>query len=231
MRLTPQQRALNEKRIRAAASRLLSGDIPPGGRCDVKTLARLAEVDRAAFYGTRPYAALREDFERRVRAPACRRHHLSAPPAAAPRHARNQQTRRPSTSKEPRDDPPPSARRPAGRRRRPARPRSRREPADGHRYWLTRPDFADEYIDTFPGITDGTAMAAVCWPEAVAALDRGQLSGSGSETRILRLAASLADGIPVDLQGALSNLDDTNLDYVVTAIRHAAGRRPDHDQP
>ena len=74
-------------------------------------------------------------------------------------------------------------------------------------------------------------MAAVCWPEAVAALDRGQLSGSGSETRILRLAASLADGIPVDLQGALSNLDDTNLDYVVTAIRHAAGRRPDHDQP
>ena len=68
MRLTPQQRALNEKRIRAAASRLLSGDIPPGGRCDVKTLARLAEVDPAAFYGTRPYAALREDFERRVRA-------------------------------------------------------------------------------------------------------------------------------------------------------------------
>jgi hypothetical protein len=42
VRLTPQQRALNEKRIRAAASRLLSGDIPPGGRCDVKTLARLA---------------------------------------------------------------------------------------------------------------------------------------------------------------------------------------------
>jgi hypothetical protein len=68
VRLTPQQRALNEKRIRAAASRLLSGDIPPGGRCDVKTLARLAEVDRAAFYGSRPYAALREDFERRVQA-------------------------------------------------------------------------------------------------------------------------------------------------------------------
>lgn len=68
MRLTPQQRALNQERIRAAASRLLSGDIPPGGRCDVKTLASLAGVDRAAFYGSRPYAALREDFEHRVRA-------------------------------------------------------------------------------------------------------------------------------------------------------------------
>ena len=100
----------------------------------------------------------------------------------------------------------------------------------GHRYWLTRPDFAAEYIDTFPGITDGTAIAAVCWPEAVAALDRGQLAGSGSENRILRLAASLADGIPLDLQDALSSLDDTNLQHVVTAIRHAAGRRPGHDR-
>ncbi|HUY46016.1 MAG TPA: hypothetical protein VMV92_09860 [Streptosporangiaceae bacterium] len=101
----------------------------------------------------------------------------------------------------------------------------------GHRYWLTRPDFAGKYIDTFPGITDGTAMAAVRWPESVAALDRGQLAGSGSENRILRLAASLADGIPVDLQDALNSLDDTNLQHVVTAIRHAAGRRPDHDRP
>ncbi len=101
----------------------------------------------------------------------------------------------------------------------------------GHRYWLTRPDFAGEYIGTFPSFTDGTAMAAVCWPEAIAALDRGQLAGSGSENRILRLAASLADGIPVDLQDALSSLDDTNLEHVVTAIRHAAGRRPGHDRP
>ncbi len=68
MRLTPAQRAASEQRIRAAAGQLLSGDIPSGGRCDVKTLARLAGVDRAAFYGDRPYAPLREDFERRARA-------------------------------------------------------------------------------------------------------------------------------------------------------------------
>jgi len=68
--------------------------------------------------------------------------------------------------------------------------------------------------------------AAVCWAEAIAALDRGQLSGSNSENKILRLAASIADGIPADLHNNLSGLDDTNLQHVVTAIRHAAGRRP-----
>lgn len=96
----------------------------------------------------------------------------------------------------------------------------------GHRYWLTRTDFTGKFVDTFPSATDGTPMATVCWPGAITALDRGQLSGSGSENRILRLAASLADGISVDLQNAVSGLDDTNLDHVVTAIRHAAGRPP-----
>ena len=70
-------------------------------------------------------------------------------------------------------------------------------------------------------------MAAVCWPDAVAALDRGQLPGSSSENKILRLAASLAEGIPVDLQNAITGLDDTNLQHLITAIRHAAGRPPE----
>ncbi|MBO0915475.1 hypothetical protein [Streptomyces laculatispora] len=48
--------------------RLLRGEIPPGGRCDIKTLASEAAVDRTAFYGTRPYAHLRVEFERRVQA-------------------------------------------------------------------------------------------------------------------------------------------------------------------
>lgn len=68
MRITADQRAVNENRIRAAIDRLLRGDIPPGGRCDVKTLAREAGVDRTAFYGTRPYAHLRAEFEQRLQA-------------------------------------------------------------------------------------------------------------------------------------------------------------------
>jgi hypothetical protein len=67
MRITADQRAANEDRIRAAIDRLLRGEIPSGGRCDVKTLAREAGVDRTAFYGGRPYARLREEFERRLR--------------------------------------------------------------------------------------------------------------------------------------------------------------------
>ncbi len=68
MRITADQRAANEDRIRAATGRLLHGEVPPGGRCDIKTLAREAGVDRTAFYGSRPYAHLREEFDRRLRA-------------------------------------------------------------------------------------------------------------------------------------------------------------------
>ena len=68
MRISAEQRQQNEARIRAAIDHLLGGDIPPGGKCDIKTLAREAAVDRAAFYGTRPYAHLREEFETRLQA-------------------------------------------------------------------------------------------------------------------------------------------------------------------
>ena len=68
MRISAQQRQRNETRIRAVMERLLSGEIPPGGKCDIKTLAREAAIDRAAFYGSRPYAHLREEFEARLQA-------------------------------------------------------------------------------------------------------------------------------------------------------------------
>jgi CII-binding regulator of phage lambda lysogenization HflD len=48
--------------------RLLRGDLPPGGRCDIKTLARESGIDRTAFYGNRPYAHLREEFVTRLAA-------------------------------------------------------------------------------------------------------------------------------------------------------------------
>ncbi len=68
MRLNAEQRQQNETRIRAAIDRILRGDIPPGGKCDIKTLATAANVDRTAFYGSRPYAHLREEFEKRLEA-------------------------------------------------------------------------------------------------------------------------------------------------------------------
>ncbi|MEK2477144.1 hypothetical protein [Streptomyces noursei] len=68
MRISAAQRTESEKRIRTAMDRLLRGEIPPGGKCDIKTLASEAAVDRTAFYGTRPYSHLRVEFERRLNA-------------------------------------------------------------------------------------------------------------------------------------------------------------------
>lgn len=66
MRISAAQRTETENRIRAAMDRLLRGEIPADGNCDIKTLAREAGVDRTALYGQRPYAHLREEFEQRL---------------------------------------------------------------------------------------------------------------------------------------------------------------------
>jgi hypothetical protein len=69
-------------------------------------------------------------------------------------------------------------------------------------------------------------MAAIDWDAATAALVRGDLPCSGGERRILRLSASLAAGIPVDLRDTITGLDDDNTARLFVAIRHAAGKRP-----
>lgn len=93
--------------------------------------------------------------------------------------------------------------------------------------WMHRSDFRDGYIHAGISTTGNTTpMAATDWATAITDLRAGRLSCSGSERRLLSLAASLGDGIPVDLQDALASLDNTSLDLVTTAIRHAAGRRP-----
>lgn len=67
-RISAAQRQANDQRIRTVMDRLLRGELPPGGRCDVKTLAAESGLDRTAFYGTRPYARLRVEFEQRLAA-------------------------------------------------------------------------------------------------------------------------------------------------------------------
>ncbi|MFG2631438.1 hypothetical protein [Streptomyces sp. NPDC048473] len=63
MALSPEQRDQIERRIRAAIDRLLAGQIPAGGACDVKTLAREAGISRAALYRT--WGHLKDEFEQR----------------------------------------------------------------------------------------------------------------------------------------------------------------------
>jgi hypothetical protein len=74
-----------------------------------------------------------------------------------------------------------------------------------------------------------TAMASIDWDAAIAALHVGELPCSGGERRVLQLSASLADGIPVDLRDTVTGLDDANVSRLLTAIRHASGRRADAD--
>ena len=75
-------------------------------------------------------------------------------------------------------------------------------------------------------VTDGTPLAQIDWD----ALQQTwhQLPLSGSERRILHLAASLCAGTSISLSDTLTSLDDRNLALVTTAIQHAAGRRPPH---
>ncbi|GAA0699338.1 hypothetical protein GCM10010193_62670 [Kitasatospora atroaurantiaca] len=76
-RISEETRASNEASIRAAMDRLLRGDLSPGGKCDLKTLAAEAGVTRTAFYPKKardgsersgPYQHLAEEFERRLKA-------------------------------------------------------------------------------------------------------------------------------------------------------------------
>lgn len=96
--------------------------------------------------------------------------------------------------------------------------------------WLYRHDFVDGFIDRLthtgqePTRHGGTAF--VDWAGALAALDNGRLSCSSGEGQLLRIAVSLAEGIPVDLRDAITGLDTINTGLVARAVCHAAGHRP-----
>ncbi|HEY6424542.1 MAG TPA: hypothetical protein VIY28_15105 [Pseudonocardiaceae bacterium] len=91
----------------------------------------------------------------------------------------------------------------------------------GHRCWLDREDFLALAVEC---LDDGVRpMAALGWAAAVTALDTDRLPCSGSDAQMLRLAAGIAGGVPVDLGDALSGLDRHNAALVAAAVVHAAG--------
>jgi len=91
-----------------------------------------------------------------------------------------------------------------------------------HRTWLYRDDFLERF--TFTGTDFDTAKTStgIEWAAAVNALDH-DLPCSGGEARLLRIAASLAKGIPVDLRDTVTGLDHTNSALVAWAVTQAAG--------
>ena len=92
-----------------------------------------------------------------------------------------------------------------------------------HATFLHRADFTSRFISSSAS-GDGTGLAAIDWTAAITALD-ADLPCSGGEQRMLRLAASLGDGIPVNLRDALTGIDHRGIQLFVEAVLHTAGRR------
>ena len=73
--------------------------------------------------------------------------------------------------------------------------------------------------DTF----GGGPWAAVQWGDLDGALRAGTVSGTGAQLRVLRAAASIAEGHPVDLGDLAAGLDRDDLALLLPAVAHARG--------
>lgn len=93
-----------------------------------------------------------------------------------------------------------------------------------HGTWLSRDSFTSRCIDIadgladIPGIPDGTA-AVIRWRTAITGLNRH--GATGSDKAVLKIAASIAAGIPVSLLDVLGSLDRATLRAVLRAVAHA----------
>lgn len=90
-----------------------------------------------------------------------------------------------------------------------------------HRWWLVRDDFLS-YVELCRGF-HGEAMAAIDWPAVWAAVEDGHLPCSPGEGQVLRVAVSIAEGIPVDLREVATCVDAVNGVLVACAVLAAGG--------
>jgi hypothetical protein len=93
----------------------------------------------------------------------------------------------------------------------------------GHRQWLWRRDFDEVALDRTRHVFTGQPLVAVNFGATVQALQAGALPCSSGERQILLIAASIAEGIPVDLRAALEGLDASGAGLVMRAVAAAAG--------
>ena len=97
----------------------------------------------------------------------------------------------------------------------------------GHRFWLRREDFLERFVEfDVDEVTGRRSLAFVDWVGAVAGLRSGRLVCSDSQGQVLAIAASLAEGVPVDLRDALCGLDAATVALVLAAVGTATGHGP-----
>jgi hypothetical protein len=92
----------------------------------------------------------------------------------------------------------------------------------GHRGWLLREDFVQVAVEFRWEVLRGCRVAAVDFAAAAEAV-QGVLPCSDGERQVLLVAASIAEGIPVDLREATLCLDAENAVRVARAVCRAAG--------
>jgi hypothetical protein len=90
--------------------------------------------------------------------------------------------------------------------------------------WLERQDFLQVAVDVGWEPFRDRLVAVVDFAAAADAV-QGVLPCSDGERQVLLVAASIAEGIPVDLREAALCMDPVNAARAARAICHAAGRR------
>jgi hypothetical protein len=96
----------------------------------------------------------------------------------------------------------------------------------GHRTWLLREDFLQVAVEVRWEVFRDRRVAAVDFAAAADAV-QGVLPCSEGERQVLLVAASIAEGIPVDLREAALCMDAVNAARAARAVCDAAGcRRP-----
>jgi len=95
----------------------------------------------------------------------------------------------------------------------------------GHGFWLHDEAFVFGFVRLWFSDGDGTLRASLDWRAAAAVSQESWrlLRASDSDGQVLRIAASLADGVPVDLRDAVSGLDETSIGLVAVAVLAGSG--------
>jgi hypothetical protein len=95
----------------------------------------------------------------------------------------------------------------------------------GHGFLLDEA-FVCRFVDVWVSTADGSLRASLDWRAAAEASQEAWrlLRCSDAQGQVLRIAASLADGVPVDLRDAVSGLDGVSVALVVAAVLAGNGR-------
>jgi len=97
-------------------------------------------------------------------------------------------------------------------------------------HWLPQLQTARLIMIALDGdAADGGPWAAVQWGDLDHALRVGVITGSPGQLRLLRAAASLADGQPIDLADLAAGVDRTELTLLLAGLAHAAGSHEHND--